>query len=44
MSRQPLLTIWSIGTSPDAELVKSMLDSAISTLNPGEQPILGELY
>jgi len=35
-----LLTSWSIGTNPDAELVNSMLDSAISTLNPDEQPIV----
>ena len=35
-----LLASWSIGTSPDAELVYSMLDSAISTLRPGEQPII----
>lgn len=35
-----LLPSWSIGTSPDAELVNSMLDSAISTLNPREQPII----
>ena len=35
-----LLPSWSIGTSPDAELVNSMLDSAISTLNPDEQPIV----
>ena len=35
-----LLASWSIGTSPDAELVNSMLDSAISTLRPGEQPII----
>ena len=35
-----LLASWSIGTSPDAELVNGMLDAAISTLNPGEQPII----
>jgi len=35
-----LLASWSIGTSPDAELVNSILDSAISTLNPGEKPIV----
>lgn len=35
-----LLPSWSIGTSPDAELVNSMLDSAISTLDPSEQPIV----
>ena len=35
-----LVASWSIGTSPDAELVNGMLDTAISTLNPGEQPIV----
>jgi putative transposase len=35
-----LLTSSSIGISPDAELVNSMLDVAISTLNKGEQPIV----
>ena len=35
-----MLASWSIGTSPDAELVNSMLDAAISMLNPGEQPIV----
>lgn len=35
-----LVTSWSIGTSPDAELVNGMLDAAISTLNPEEQPIV----
>ena len=35
-----LLASWSIGTSPDAELVNSMLDSAILTLNLWEQPIV----
>ena len=35
-----LVASWSIGISPDAELVNSMLDAAISTLNPGEQPII----
>ena len=35
-----LVASWSIGTSPDAELVNGMLDAAISTLNPGEQPIV----
>jgi putative transposase len=29
---------WSIGTSPNAELVNSMLDSAILTLDEGEEP------
>ena len=31
---------WTIGTSPDAELVNTMLDSAISTLKSDEKPIV----
>lgn len=31
---------WSIGTSPDAALVNSMMDKAIDTLKPGETPII----
>jgi putative transposase len=31
---------WTIGTSPNAELVNTMLDNAIATLNPGEKPII----
>jgi transposase InsO family protein len=31
---------WSIGTSPNAELSNSMLRFAISTLKPGEKPIV----
>ncbi len=31
---------WTIGTSPDADLVNSMLNVAISTLKEGEKPIL----
>ncbi|NCB44821.1 MAG: IS3 family transposase [Clostridia bacterium] len=31
---------WSIGTSPDAELVNTMLDEAILTLKKDEQPIV----
>ncbi|HZK88389.1 MAG TPA: IS3 family transposase [Anaerovoracaceae bacterium] len=31
---------WSIGTSPDAELVNTMLDSAISLLREEEHPII----
>lgn len=31
---------WSIGTSPNARLVNSMLDAAISKLREGEHPIL----
>ena len=39
---------WTIGTSPDAELVNTMLDNAIGTLKDGEHPIIhsdrGEYY
>lgn len=31
---------WTIGTSPDAELVNTMLDDAISTLSPNEHPLV----
>ena len=31
---------WTIGTSPDADLVNTMLDSAISTLKSDEKPIV----
>ena len=31
---------WTIGTSPDAELVNTMLDNAISTLDSSEKPIV----
>lgn len=31
---------WTIGTSPDADLVNSMLDNAISTLAENEKPIV----
>lgn len=31
---------WTIGTSPNAELVNSMLDEAILTLNEDEKPII----
>jgi len=31
---------WSIGTSPDADMVNSMLDNAISTLGEGEHPVV----
>jgi transposase InsO family protein/transposase-like protein len=34
------LTSWAIGTSPDAELVNSMLDGATATLLPDEHPIV----
>ena len=31
---------WTIGTSPDADLVNTMIDSAISTLKSDEKPIV----
>lgn len=31
---------WSIGTSPNAKLVNSMLDKAVATLSPNEKPII----
>jgi transposase InsO family protein len=31
---------WTIGTSPDAELVNTMLDNAIGTLKESEHPII----
>ena len=31
---------WSISASPNAELVNAMLDEAISTLAPGERPVV----
>ena len=31
---------WTIGTSPDADLVNEMLDMAIATLGEGERPIV----
>ena len=31
---------WTVGTSPNADLVNSMLDGAISTLKEGEAPIV----
>ena len=31
---------WTIGTSPDANLVNSMLDLAVTTLGPDEKPIV----
>lgn len=33
-------TSWSIGTSPDADLVNCMLDNAISTLKDDKRPIV----
>lgn len=35
---------WTIGTSPDAELVNTMPDSAIATLNDSERPIIHSDY
>jgi len=35
-----LLASWSIGTSPDADLVNSMLDRATETLKGGERPLV----
>jgi transposase InsO family protein len=35
-----LLPSWSIGTSPDADLVNSMLDCATETLREGEHPLV----
>ena len=35
-----MLVSWTIGTSPDAELVNTMLDTAIATLNANERPII----
>ena len=31
---------WKIGTSPNAELVNTMLKDAINTLSPGEKPLI----
>ncbi len=35
-----MLVTWTIGTSPNANLVNSMLDSAIKTLDKNEHPIV----
>ncbi len=35
---------WTIGTSPDADLVNTMLDNAIKTLNNNEKPIVHSDY
>ena len=35
-----MVVTWSIGTSPDATLVNSMLDEAITTLKESEHPIV----
>jgi putative transposase len=34
------VTSWSIGTNPDADLVNSMLDQALTTLKEGEHPLI----
>lgn len=31
---------WTIGTSPNAQLVNNMLEKALATLRPGERPII----
>ncbi len=35
-----LVVSWTIGTAPNANLVNTMLDNAISTLKPNEYPII----
>ena len=35
-----MVVSWTIGTSPDAELVNAMLDTAIAGLSDGEHPIV----
>lgn len=35
-----LAVSWSVGTSPNTEMVNSMLDNAISTLGEGERPLI----
>lgn len=35
-----LVVAWNIGTRPDANLVNTMLDHAVQTLQPGEHPII----
>jgi transposase InsO family protein len=35
-----MVVSWTIGTSPDADLVNSMLDLALPTLKAGERPIV----
>jgi putative transposase len=35
-----MVVSWTIGTSPDAELVNTMLDTAIATLRDGKRPIV----
>ena len=40
MQEEGLVVSWSIGISPSADLVNTMLDVAISLLNEGEHPIV----
>jgi transposase InsO family protein/transposase-like protein len=35
-----MVVSWAIGTSPDAELVNTMLDTAIATLPEGQHPVV----
>ena len=35
-----MVVSWTIGTSPSAELVNTMLDKAIGTLGEGERPMI----
>src|SRR5690625_4884340 len=35
-----LVVSWSIGTNPNAHMVNTMLDHAVSTLEPDERPVL----
>jgi transposase InsO family protein/transposase-like protein len=35
-----MVTSWTIGTNPDADLVNTMLDQAILTLKDGEHPLI----
>ena len=39
-----LVTSWSIGAYPNAELVNSMLDATIANLKDGEHPIVHSDY
>jgi len=39
-----LVVSWTIGTSPKAELVNNMLDTALSRLKKGEIPIIHTDY
>ena len=35
-----MVVSWTIGTSPSAELVNTMLDKAVGTLGEGERPVI----